>query len=32
MIDMNKKIDLESQLNNLYEKKATGAQIRSRPK
>ena len=33
MIDMNlKKRDLESQLNNLYDKKATGAQIRSRAK
>ena len=32
MIDMNKKRDLESQLNILYDKKATGAQIRSRAK
>ena len=32
MIDMNKKRDLEPQLNILYDKKATGAQIRSRAK
>ena len=31
-IDMNKKRDLESQLNDLYNKKAKGAQIRSRAK
>ena len=32
LINMNKKRDLENHLNNLYDKKSKGAQIRSRAK